>query len=181
MAFKQVTDLDAENTVSIGGVNRKTGKQNPTSVEGYYLGSREVDSKKSKTGKCSIYYFQTPKGNLAVWGKTDMDRKMSGVIAGTMTRVSFDKMVPTPNGEMYKYKVEFDPDNTIEVTTLSSGAGNDEGSTEDTSTDTTLDSDDTTDEDAEQQLALANLERQAAQKRVQDLLNKNKGAKTAKG
>lgn len=121
MGFKTVTDLDAETTIAIGGFNKKTKRDNPTSVEGYYLGKRSVASKKARSGLCDIYYFQTPKGNIAVWGKTDMDRKMGGVTPGVMTRVSFDKMVPTPNGEMYKYKVEFDPDNTIEVTQLASG------------------------------------------------------------
>lgn len=183
MAFKQVTDLDAETTIAIGGTNKKTGKANPSSVEGYYLGAREVDSKKARSGKCSIYYFQTPKGNVAVWGKTDMDRKMVGVIPGTMTRVSFDKMVPTPNGDMYKYKVEFDPDNTIEVTTLSVVANSsdygDIAERSDTPTEGDIGEteDNTSDEDAEQAAALATLERVAAQKRVQALLNKNKIAK----
>lgn len=179
MGFKTVTDLDAETTVAIGGFNKKTKRDNPTSVEGYYLGKRDVASKKAKSGFCSIYYFQTPKGNVAVWGKTDMDRKMSGVIAGTMTRVSFDKMVPTPNGEMYKYKVEFDPENTIEVTQLTEG-NNGGGDTEYSDTETTSGSDyeETTDEneDAAQAAALAAAERKA---RVQDLLKGNKGKGTA--
>lgn len=175
MAFKQVTDLDAETTVALGGFNKKTRRDNPTSVEGYYLGKRKVDSKKAKSGFCYIYYFQTPKGNVAVWGKTDLDRKMENVTPGVMVRASFSKMLPTPNGEMYKYLVEFDPDNTIEVTTLTAGTSNEDYSTTD---DTTTASDDDAadeeevDEDAAQADALLAAERKA---KVEALL---KGKKT---
>lgn len=117
MAFKQVTDLSTDTMISLGGFNKKTGKNNPTSVEGYFLGSRKVASPKSKTGLAFIYAFQTSKGNIGVWGKTDLDRKMEGVLPGQMVRASFDKMVPTTNGEMYKFKVEVDAENTIEVST----------------------------------------------------------------
>lgn len=115
MAFKEVTSLDADNTIALGGSNRKTGKANPQSAEGYYLGTRKIESKKAKTGFAAIHFLQTPEGNLGIWGKTDLDRKLSGVSPGTMVRLSFDKMVPTPNGEMYKYKVEVDDSNTIVV------------------------------------------------------------------
>jgi hypothetical protein len=115
MGFKEVSDLAADTIISLGGQNRKTGQKNPTSIEGYYLGSRQVADKKKKSGLSYIYTFQTAKGNVGVWGKTDMDRKMQSVTPGHMVRVSFDKMVPTPNGEMYKYKVQFDESNTIEV------------------------------------------------------------------
>lgn len=178
MGFQQVTDLDAESTIALGGHNKKTGKANPTSVEGYYLGSRKVESKKAKSGFCFIYYFQTPKGNVGVWGKTDLDRKMETVTPGLMVRASFLKMVTTPSGEMYKYVVEFDPENTIEVSTLVAGEGNEADTTTDTN-DTTDDDaadEDEVDEDALQAAALVTAERKAA---VQALLNKGKN-KTAK-
>lgn len=115
MAFKEVSTLDAENTTALGGTNRKTGKKNPTGAEGYFLGTRKVESKKSKTGFASIHFLQTPKGNLGIWGKTDLDRKLSAVAPGTMIRITQSGMTATPNGEMYKFKVEVDNDNTIEV------------------------------------------------------------------
>jgi len=125
MAFQEVTDLSAETTIALGGVNRKTGKKNPTSVEGYYLGSRTVADKKKKSGESYIYFFQTSKGNVGVWGKTDLDRKMQTAQVGTMVRATFTNMLETPNGPMYKYKVEIDPENTIEVV----GGGNSSAST----------------------------------------------------
>lgn len=115
MAFQTVNSLEADTTISLGGTNRKTNKPNPTSIEGYYLGNRTVEDKKKKSGVSFIYIFQTSKGNVGVWGKTDMDRKMSQTPPGVMTRVTSTGTRATPNGEMYTYKVEVDNDNSIEV------------------------------------------------------------------
>lgn len=115
MAFKQVQDLECDITIALGGYNKKLKKDNPTSIEGFLLGSRQVADKKKKSGFSFIHVFKTKKGNVGVWGKTDLDRKLEASPLGAMTRASFDKMVPTPNGEMYKFVVEYDEDNTIEV------------------------------------------------------------------
>lgn len=115
MAFKEVTDLNPDTTVSLGGTNKKTGKANAKQVEGYFLGSRKVEDRKKKSGFSYIHVFQTSKGNLGVWGKTDLDRKMLGAAPGAMTRVTVTGTVPTPNGDMYKFKVEIDADNSVEV------------------------------------------------------------------
>jgi hypothetical protein len=112
MGFKVINDLDAENVTALGGFNKKTGKKNPVSAEGYYLGSREVDGKK---GKAKLHFLQTPTGNLGVWGKTDMDKKLPAVPVGTMVRITHTGMLSTKNGEMYNFKVEVDDENTIEV------------------------------------------------------------------
>lgn len=174
MAFKTLTSLDADTTISLGGFNKKTRKDNPTSVEGYYIGNRKVDSKKAKNGFCYIHFLQTPKGNLGVWGKTDLDRKLLQVTPGTMVRASFEKMVPTPNGEMYKYKVEVDDENAIEVN-LSEESTFDAPSDDDSQTVVSSDeSDDDTDEDNEdvvQQAALIAAEKKA---KVDAILNRNK-------
>ena len=184
MSFKEVTDLDADTTIALGGLNKKTGKPNPKEVEGYYLGNRQVESKKSKTGFCKIYTFQTAKGNIGVWGKTDLDRKMENVNIGTMVRVTHTGMRPTPNGEMYKYKVEVDEHNSIEV----AGSSNDVVNYGNTEEDYSTDADDTTEEystsdadaeEAEQQAALEAAERAAKAAKVQALLKK-KGAAVTK-
>lgn len=129
MGFTEVQSLDADNTTAIGGVNKKTGKKNPLTAEGYYLGSRKVESRKAKSGYAYLHILQTPKGNLGVWGKTDMDRKLTTVAPGTMVRITHTGMQATPNGDMYKFKVEVDSSNSIEVGNL----GNDSfgGVTED--------------------------------------------------
>ena len=116
MAFKEVQSLDAGTTIALGGINKKTGKANPKSVEGFYLGARTVESKMSRSGECSIHFFQTENGNIGVWGKTDLDRKLKNVVPGTMVRASFTGTQPVPGKQdMYKYRVEIDESNTIEV------------------------------------------------------------------
>lgn len=131
MAFKEVQSLEADVTIALGGRNKKTGKDNPKSVEGYYLGKREVASAKSRNGKASIYYFQTSKGNVGVWGKTDLDRKMGSVTPGNMTRITQSGTRPTPNGDMYTYKVEQDTENSIEVSLLEASVGASAGGSSD--------------------------------------------------
>lgn len=168
MAYKEVSTLDADTTVALGGTNRKTNKANPTKVEGYYLGSRTVEGKK---GPSTIHFLQTPKGNLGVWGKTDLDRKLGQVAPGTMIRASFVGMTPTPKGDMYKFKVEIDKDNTIEApeaqgdTTQLNAADDEEdtGGYEASSDDESEEED----EEAAQNAALAALERK---KKVEALL-----------
>lgn len=169
MAFKEIKSLDADTTVAIGGFNKKLKKDNPTSVEGYYLGRRQVDSPKSKSGKAWIYILQTPKGNLGVWGKTDMDKKMAQATPGQMIRITHTGMVPTPNGEMYKFSVQNDPDNTIEVdTALSAEPSNDGGDEEETGSEPeAYSSSEADDEEELQNQQLAALERKA---KVQALL-----------
>lgn len=128
MAFQEIVSLEADQTISLGGSNRKTGKKNPNSVEGYYLGSKQVQDAKKQSGKSYIHIFQTPKGNLGVWGKTDMDRKLLNCTPGTMLRISHTGMRATKNGEMYVYKVEQDQDNTIEVAASSDSFDADDSS-----------------------------------------------------
>lgn len=194
MGYKEIKSLDADVTISLGGQNKKTKKNNPTQVEGFFLGSREVKSPKSKSGLAFIHFFQTSKGNVGVWGKTDMDRKLQTAERGYMTLVKYEKMVPTPNGDMYKYSVAQDSDNTIDVEGLETssgsedtGLGNEGEYSGDTSAD--LDNDDgtndsysdgepTEDEDDQSQALAAAEAARARKAKVQSLLNgKGKSAK----
>lgn len=115
MAFKQIADLDASTATALGGVNKETGKKNPTAIEGYFIGTRKVPSRKAKSGFCNLHILQTAQGNVGVWGKTNLDQKLPTVTPGHMIRITFVGMVETGNNPMYKYKVEVDSDNTIEV------------------------------------------------------------------
>lgn len=115
MGFSEVADLDCTKTTALGGKDKKTGKTNPTKIEGYYIGTKKVESAKSKTGFASLHVFETPNGNVGVWGKTNLDQKMLSVTPGVMTRVSYVGMVETKNNPMYKYKVEVDAGNIIDA------------------------------------------------------------------
>lgn len=111
MAFSEVTSLDADVTIAIGKKD-KQGKPYPKSAEGYYLGSRSVESKR---GESKLHFLQTAKGNLGVWGTTDLNRKLGQAKPGSMVRITSTGTKPTPNGDMYTYKVEVDSENTIQV------------------------------------------------------------------
>lgn len=173
MAFKQVADLAADVTISLGGVNKKLGKKNPTQVEGYFIGTKKVADAKKQSGFSSIYILQTPKGNVGVWGKTDMDRKMVGVTAGTMVRITHTGMQPTKNGDMYKYSVEFDVENTIEVAeSFAPEANNEESEAQE---DNFVSSEDLNEEDSNQDFALEAAAAAAERKaRVNALLTKKR-------
>lgn len=127
MAFTEISSLNCETTTALGGRN-KEGKPNPTQVEGYFIGSKDVESRKSKTGKAKLHILLTAKGNVGIWGKTDLDRKMLNVTPGVMVRITQNGKVPTPNGEMYKFKVEVDSENTTEVAVQTSGSSEEEDS-----------------------------------------------------
>lgn len=131
MGFQDIADLDCQVTVALGGINKKSGKKNPTSVEGFYIGTRQVPSPKSKTGYAALHVFQTNSGNTGVWGKTNLDQKMTAVKAGQLCRVEFVGMVETKNNPMYKYRVQVDPSQTIDVATAEPTASDDDNNAED--------------------------------------------------
>ena len=113
MAFKEVSSLDADTTIALGGMNKKTGKPNPTKIEGYFIGSKDVET---DFGPAKLHVFQTDKGNVGVWGKTDLNRKLASAPEGAMVRATQNGTVKVPGrNPMYKYKVEVDTENTIEV------------------------------------------------------------------
>ena len=113
--FKEVEDFTGAETIRLGGRDKKTGKANPTKVEGYYLGTKT--GIKSKFGPSSLHFFQTENGVIGVWGKTDMDRKVSQATPGQLTRVEFTgKTVPSKKGnDMQIYKVSLHPTDFISV------------------------------------------------------------------
>jgi hypothetical protein len=137
MALEEVVSLEADVTYSLGKLNKKTGKTDPKSVEGYYLGSRKVAT---KLGDSLIHFFKTQRGNVGVWGSGDLNRKLQNIRIGTMTKVEFIGMKDTPRGEMRSFKVYQDKNNTIEVEINVSAPVEYSEDFEDTSTDS--DSDD---------------------------------------
>lgn len=172
MSFTEVQSLDADNATAIGGLNKKTGKPNPKSAEGYYLGSRKVESRKAKSGFAYLHILQTPKGNLGVWGKTDMDRKLITVVPGTMVRITHTGMQATPNGEMYKFKVEVDSTNTVEVGNLNTESFSASDDTDDNGSSFEASPDDS--EDSYESALPSPATAAARQQQVQDLLNRGK-------
>ena len=124
MAYEDVLSLDADTIIALGGVDKKTGKPNPTQVEGFYLGAgkRQTNSRFSK-GPSTVYFFQTPKGNVGVWSKTYLDKKMPNCVLGAMTKVIYDGMKTLPNGsDWHTYLIKQDKNVSIDVSSLSAEA-----------------------------------------------------------
>ncbi len=115
MGFKEVNGADASTSVSLGGINKATGKPNPTTIEGYYVGTKKVPSQRNAAGFSNLYILQTEKGNVGVWGKTDLDKKMAALNPEhrAMCRLSYTGMKKIPGkNDMYTFKVEVDEGNT---------------------------------------------------------------------
>lgn len=131
--FKEVEDFTGAETIRLGGRDKKTGKANPTKVEGYYLGTKK--GIKSRFGDSQLHFFQTTAGIVGVWGKTDLDRKIASAQAGQLTRVEYTgKTVPSKKGnDMVIFKVSLHPSDFIEVNSAMTQSLNDEG-TEDAGT-----------------------------------------------
>lgn len=116
MAYKTKFDGQTDKTVTLGL------EGNPTSLEGYFLGSKDIVS---EFGPGKLHIFQTQEGNIGVWGKTRLNGMLTKDLVGQMVLVEFTGMVaPKKKGRRpsYGFKVQHDPDNTIEVTMDLSGS-----------------------------------------------------------
>lgn len=178
MAYEKVVDLSTDTVHKLGGVDAKTGKKNPISIEGYYLGCRMV---KSENGESTIHVFQTPKGNEGIWGSADTNTKLGNVTPGTMTNVVFKAKIKIGGGKTKNtFDVFVDNEQTIEVAgkgfNRNSAAEDSYEASDDTTEEYT--SDDADEEDAGQEVAAQLAADSAARAaKVQSLLN-GKGKKT---
>jgi hypothetical protein len=125
MAYQTKFDGKTDATIKLGG------EGNPESIEGYFMGTKTTQS---EFGEGKLHLFQTPGGVVGVWGKSYMNRLLTEDLRGMMVLVSFTGMVaPSKKGRRpaYGYKVQFDKDNTIDVSGVNLGAAadsEDEGS-----------------------------------------------------
>lgn len=114
MAYKRMTDLSADTVVALG-----VGEDQQKSIEGYYLGAREVTT---TNGPSNIHVFQTAKGNVGVWGTKKLNDNLGSGNRGTMTLVTYKAKVKLQGGKtQHTYDFMVDPDNTIDVATLPQG------------------------------------------------------------
>lgn len=176
MAFKKVSTLDADVTITIGGEDKKTKKKNPTSVEGFYLGTRTVATNSKFGGDSTLYFFQTEKGNVGVWGKTDLNKKMSAAKPGQMTRIEYNGMKPMPKGDMHVYAVFQDSEVTIDVSELQESNDNVSDSTKESYTSYEYGDADEDDAEVDDTSAAAVQQESAAARKakVQELVNRNR-------
>lgn len=115
MAYKTKFGGNTDKTIKLGGNDNTTGKANPTSIEGYFLGSKDTQS---DYGPGKLHVFQTPEGTVGVWGKTRLNSLLTSDIRGQMVKATFTGMIaPSKKGRKpsYGYQVQHDEDNTIDV------------------------------------------------------------------
>lgn len=121
MAFQPKSTLIADSYTALGGVNKKTGKPNPKAIEGFYLGSKQVDSDLSRTGKAWHHFFKNSSGTVGVYGKTDLDRRLDTKDVGYLLRVTCTGSTPIKGkNDMYTFSVDIDPDQRMDSASLPS-------------------------------------------------------------
>ena len=114
MAYQKLTDLAADTVVALGN-----GEGQQKSIEGYYLGARQVTT---SNGPSNIHVFQTPKGNVGVWGTKKLNDNLGNSNRGVMTLVNYKTKVKLQGGKtQHTYDFMVDPDNKIEVSQLAEG------------------------------------------------------------
>lgn len=112
MGYITKFDGRTDKTVKVGG------EGNPTSIEGYFLGSKDTES---DYGPGKLHLFQTQEGVVGVWGKTRMNNLLTEAHRGQMVLLSFTGMIqPSKKGRRpsYGYKLQYDPSNTIDVANI---------------------------------------------------------------
>lgn len=114
MGYENVVTLECDDIIALGGFNKKTGKPNPKSIEGFYLGTTTRETKGGDKPSL-VYVFFTEKGNIGVWGKTHLDRIMPGAKTGFMTLLTQEGTRPTKHQDMYLFNVKQDKSRSIDV------------------------------------------------------------------
>lgn len=143
MAFQDFSNPRPEKWVTLGGRNKETGKPNPTTAKGYYLGSFESQNKFNKDKKNTNLVLMTPQGLLGLTAPSHLVKKIKenetnlakrNIDArGLMVEISFVGEQDVGKGNPMKlFKVGFDPENrgSSELTLLTeeSETGSDEES-----------------------------------------------------
>ncbi len=125
MAYKTKFDGSTDTTIKLGGAG------NPTSIEGYFLGTKEIPDQGYGPGK--LHIFQTQEGTVGVWGKTNSNRLLTSDIIGQMVLLSFTGMGEKKKGKnpAYNYSVQHDPENTTDVSGVNLNAQEPESSEDD--------------------------------------------------
>lgn len=131
--IKKITG-QSDKTIKLGGAG------NPTSIDGYFLGTKTTADTGYGPGK--LHMFSTAEGVVGVWGKTAMNNSLTQELVGQRVVVTFlgmKKSKTKGRSPFYDYSIEHDPENTMDVSELanwaSGGAESSDESYEDEITD----------------------------------------------
>ena len=165
--------------IKLGGIDQKTGKKNPTEIEGYYLGFEQRPNKFNPTKPQHFYKFQTSDGLVGVYGTSaGLVRAMRNAVEGRMTKlVDTGETLDTGKGNpMRVFKAWQDKNNTIDPASIALSdevtAGNYEDPTDEDSEEESLD--EVTPARATRPAIPVSTPSSSSQARVQALLGKSK-------
>lgn len=122
MAYRTKLDPSNAKMTAIGGTN-SDGVNNPTTLEGHYLGTKTTEG--GEFGPSKIHFFSTKEGIVGVWGKSRLNSLLSKDLLGQCVMVTFTGMIkPSKKGRRpaYGYELKHDPSNTIDLTGLNLNA-----------------------------------------------------------
>lgn len=111
MNRKEVVRVEADTLVTLGKINKVTGKPYLKQLEGYLIGHTALTGLHIKDAV--VWFIKTNKGNVGLYGRIDLNRKLQLVTAGTYVRITSIGL--NEQGTIYLYKVEYDSANTIEL------------------------------------------------------------------
>jgi hypothetical protein len=116
MARISLRDEDNKlNIVVLGGINSKTGKENPLSVEGYYV---RKDKFQTKFGLKDVYTLANKDGEISVLGGTNLHQQFQHQKCklGRYTWITdLQETKPMDKGNPMKlYRVEQNPEDCID-------------------------------------------------------------------
>lgn len=117
MAYEILDDI---RPVVLGGVDKKTGKKNPTQLEGYYLRVESRPNRFNPEKPQNFYVFQTAEGQVGIYGKAGIDREMKKATLGVMTLVKdTGQVLDTGKGNPMKvFQIAQDKANILDADTL---------------------------------------------------------------
>lgn len=117
MAYEILDDIQ---TVVLGGVDKKTGKKNPTQLEGYFLRVETRPNRYNPNKPQNFYIFQTSTGQVGIYGKAGIDREMKKATLGVMTLVKdTGQVLDTGKGNPMKvFQISQDKANVLDAASL---------------------------------------------------------------
>lgn len=114
MAYEELGEISI---VQLGGINKLTGKKNPSELEGYYLGFETRSNKFNPQVPQKLHKFKSHQGEIGIFGKAGIDKVLKGASIGAMTKlVSTGEVIDTGKGNPMKvFKAFQDKANTLDV------------------------------------------------------------------
>jgi hypothetical protein len=107
-------DDGSTSIVVLGGVDKKTGKKNPTELIGYFLKSETINT---KFGEKPLYVFKTSTGTKAIIGTGNLNKIMASKVPGLLTHVidTGEKRDVGKGNPMKVFRVGQDPSDSMDA------------------------------------------------------------------